>query len=224
MLNVVPPQYIPWLKEAVVAATQDAVDADCLFPERSIFEEDTVRATYHLRLAEILLRRPKEDPRSNVTVVCLPSFEVEWAIRIRGSTQIGFTAILTEADEKIFCHRDSCSIQVRTKHKVIDSPLAERLSDVWKKVLQRTRHPKRGRLGRDGVSYHFAYSGPDVGSLAGRTRSPETTTMPGRLVAITHALRTYLEASEKETDQAHGELDRCIAELEGPDGNVAHIS
>jgi hypothetical protein len=213
MLDALPPEALPRLKEAVVAAAQDAVDADCLCPEESVLQENTVIATYYLRVAEVLLERSAARPRPGLTVVCLPSFEVEWALRVRGSAKIGFTAILTEAEEKIWCHVAPRSIQVRAKQKALDAGLGEALCEVWKQVLLRTRHPRRGRQGLDGVSYHFACSELGVGSLAGRTWSPESATVPGRLVAISHALREYLEASEAETEQVRGKLDSCIAEI-----------
>jgi hypothetical protein len=214
MLDALPPDALPRLRDAVVAAAQDAVDEDCLYPEESVFRENTVSATYYLKVAEVLLERSAGCPRPNLTVVCLPSFEVEWALRVR-SAKVGFTAILTEPVEKIWCHPDPRSIQVRVKERALETELGGALSSVWKKVLIGTRHPRRGRLGLDGVSYHFACSGPDVGNMAGRTWSPERTTVPGRLVAISHALRAYVEAGAEQIEGMRENLGSCLAEIQG---------
>jgi len=213
LLAALPPEKLPLLKEALLVAAQDAVDADCLSPEESVFQEHAVSTGYYMEVAKILLQRSAARPRPAITVVCLASFEVEWALRVRGSAKIGFTVVLTEAEEKIWCHADPRSIPVRVKQKSLETPLGESLCDIWKRVLHRTRHPKRDRIGRDGVSYHFACSVPGGWRLAGRTWSPERETIPGRLVAISHALRAYLEANEEESSQAREHLDSCIALL-----------
>src|SRR5262249_32549612 len=121
ILDALPSEAFPWLKEAVVAAAQNAVDADCLCPEVAVFQENTVSAAYYARVAEVLLERSAARPGPRLIVVCLPSFEVEWALRVRGSAKSGFTAILTEPEEKIWCHPDPHSIEARAKQKALDA-------------------------------------------------------------------------------------------------------
>ncbi len=202
---------IPWLEEAIKEA---AVDAECLCPEESPFQERPIRAAYHLRVADVLLAPSAGRSRAYKTqVVCLPAFDVEWAVRVCGSAKIGFTAILTKPDKQIWCHPEPQAVQVRTTQRPLDTSLAESLFAIWRRVLFRTRHPSQSRGGRDGVSYHFVYSGAWSVDLAGWTWSPPSGTIPGKLVALSHVLRDFLEASEEVEEQLRGELNSWIAKL-----------
>jgi hypothetical protein len=197
LLDFCPKEAIPSLRQAMATAAQDAVDAESLAPEESVLQESPVATSYLFHVAEVLLERSAGAPLPGLTVVCLPSFKEEWAVRVRGSPVIGFKAILSEAMEKIWCHPEPGSIQARVKERALHDALAQGLCGVWKKVLLGTRHPRRARLGLDGVEYHFGYRDTVSGQLAGYTWSPEKTTVPGKLVAVSHALREYIDSDHE---------------------------
>jgi hypothetical protein len=48
-------------------------------------------------------------------------------------------------------------------------------------------------MGNDGVYYHFAYWVVGNHPLAGKTWSPEETTVPGKLAALGHNLKDYVQ-------------------------------
>ncbi len=64
---------------------------------------------------------------------------------------------------------------------------------------------------------------PPAGKLAGRTWSPERATVPGKLVALSHALRAYLDAAEDGAERLREELDSYIAAAGGMGGMLSPL-
>src|SRR5262245_56650460 len=97
ILENTPPSAIEFVNEGLRFAAQMEEDDEYLWPEASPFAEGSIDSYYYSRVTQVLLESSNERPRPTATVVCLPSFEPEWAIRIRGSAIIGYSDELTEA-------------------------------------------------------------------------------------------------------------------------------
>jgi hypothetical protein len=85
--------------------------------------DNMVRKSFDPRQPAIMLTRGEE----RVLDIGVPAWSTESqkakAIRrVRGSAKIGFTAILTEVEEKIWGHADPRSIQVRRKTGTFTAP------------------------------------------------------------------------------------------------------
>lgn len=99
--------------------------------------------------------------------------------------------------------------------RLIEAPLASELAAllcaVWQKMLLRVRHPKSSGIGMDGVTYHFASQWPGARFMAGMTWSPDKQTAPGKLVALSHLLCQYTEATDTERRKLVGAIHQAAA-------------
>ena len=153
-----------------------------LVPIESPFE---LGSHYLPSLREKLL--PDIGATVNATMVCLPSFDANWSVRIFGSDDGGYGAAVTVEDW-------SSEQDVTTKSANIDSSLASELAGAWCKVTARTKLSSSESFGLDGVTYHFLANDPRLGRLSGRTWSPDPDTTPGHLVSLGKSLRWYVES------------------------------
>ncbi len=131
-------------------------------------------------------------------LVCLPSFQPEWALWVVGARRVGFWVLLVEADRTIwhFTHREletPDSVPLKKRYSELSLELGVAVCDIWSRVLSQTRYPEKRTMGCDGVSYHFAYSKAGIASTAGTTWSPPEGTIPGQLVALSDTLREYVQ-------------------------------
>jgi hypothetical protein len=210
VMRNLPADLVQCVKDGLERAVRQTRDNEYLRPEDTPFQENPIGPAYFLRVAELLLRGSPGLRHPVVTVVCLPYFEVEWALRIAGSDRIGFLAALTEPAERIWCHQASSTIPVRQTQSPIDRDLAVSISQVWKRMLLRTKHAEHASVGLDGVSYHFVYWGSDTGKIGGCTWSPNQETVPGRLVALSEALRAYVKAQSGPDDRLRQSINGHI--------------
>jgi hypothetical protein len=183
-----------------------------LLPEESPFCINAASAHYYRSVAALLIGNKREKRFANASVICLPSFEPEWAVHLYGSEIIGFRLICSEPSSLIAHTSDTSSITVLEREVFIAADMANVISETWRIVLTHTRHSSDHNCGRDGVSYHFASK-----QMAGRIWTPPATTVPGKLVDLSHALRDFVRATESERVQ----LRECIIHQASSLGPIA---
>jgi hypothetical protein len=169
---------------------------DQLYPEESPFTQAKWHAAYQMAVCELLC--PDDNGRHIASVVCLPSFENEWAVCIRESQHMGCSATLTTADEQISANLElGGKLPSVTKVSVpLSQTMAGLIADVWKRMLRTVSYKIRGPTGLDGVSYHFWMHQSVQGPMSGYTWSPRPETASGRLVVFSETLRGYILAPE----------------------------
>lgn len=160
-------------------------------------------SSYELKVARTLLEPIELEARGEgykeiASLVCLPSFEPEWAVWVAGERKTGFSALLTEAKGNNWYSTLTAEMQfsvapVRMYQHQLPTDRAGAICDIWKRILAQTRYPQKSALGCDGVDYHFAYWGVGSPPLAGKVWSPEETTVPGKLADLGQTLTDYVK-------------------------------
>ena len=136
------------------------------------------------------------------SLVCVPTFEPEWALLVVGERKAAFWVLFVEAQKSLWYSTNNwysakgdpeipSPPPVEIHRNELNPSLAGAVCDIWSRVLLQTRYPQEPLDGCDGVTYHFAYSGKGKLAMAGKTWSPEEETVPGKLVGLSHALRDY---------------------------------
>jgi hypothetical protein len=120
MLDRLPPDLIGVVKKAVALDNRRAADNECLQPEASPLDWLDVFARYYRNVAGLLLEPDKPRREDLISVVCLPSFQVEWALRLLGSERKGHSLALSVAEAQIWSYRGTSPIAVKRS----ESPLA----------------------------------------------------------------------------------------------------
>jgi hypothetical protein len=156
---------------------------------------------YELNVARTLLEPIELAARGEgyneiASLVCLPSFEPEWAVGVAGDRKTGFSVLLTEAEKHIWYstlkpEMQSSEAPVRMQQCQLPTDRAGAMCDIWRRILLQTRYHEKSKLGCDGVFYHFAYWRVGSAPLAGKTWSPEEATVPGKLAVLGHTLKDY---------------------------------
>lgn len=209
VLKRVPSDLLGVVRRGIKLDNQWAADNECLRPGGSPFDPMHFWE-YYRDVAAALLEPDVLARRGLMSVVCLPSFQVEWAIRLLGSEKKGCTLALSVAETQIWSQICSSQAKVPVAVRRLEAPLPAELAavlcEVWRKMLLRVRHPTGGGIGLDGVTYHFACHGPGTQIMAGKTWSPRGQTAPGKLVALSRLLYRYVE----ETDTGRCELAESI--------------
>lgn len=193
-----------------------------LLPEESPFFAAPAIAQYYTSISTTLLG--SENRPGVASVVCLPSFQPEWALRLVNFGKSGFRLLLNEAASSIWYCPDRASVAVEVREASVDSELSDAIRAVWNKMLSLTRHRKHGGVGLDGINYHFTFMSEARGWLAGKIWSPEEGTSPGKLVSLSHALRSFVRASASEQEGVLMEIRDRIAWFEtmGKPGDSAN--
>lgn len=210
VLERLPPNLLEAVKRGIRLDNQRAPGDECLRPEASLFQT-TIISDYYRRVAAALLEPDLPKSQGLLSVICLPSFEVEWAMRLLGSEKKGYTLALSVAERQIWFSQANVPIAVRRLEAPLMAELGSLISEGWRKMLLRVRHPETGHMGLDGVTYHFACHGPGVGFMAGKTWSPDSTTAPGRLVTLSHLLYRYVEETDAVRHDLVGEILQSAA-------------
>jgi len=163
-----------------------------LLPEQSVFFQNPVSTQYHTAVAALLLDSVNAKRLVVCGVVCLPSFEREWAVRLlQERKQQTFCILLTQAGQPIWPPSPTELYNVTNHEAEIPGDDAQAISDVWKKMLFETRHASECPLGLDGETFHFFCQG----GMEGKTWSPKQNTAPGKLASISLLLREYALAT-----------------------------
>lgn len=180
-----------------------------LEPENSPFSSTGGAAisSYEVMVARALVEPMELQVRGQgcreiASLVCLPSFKPEWAVWVAGDRKTGFSVLLTEAGENIWYRalraEMPLSSAVRMQHGRLPIDRAEAICDIWRRILSQTRYPKESRMGNDGVVYHFAYWVVGNPAQSGKTWSPGMTTVPGKLAALGHSIKDYVQDPENQ--------------------------
>ena len=183
---------------------------------------------YEVLVARALLERAELESRLVATgrkdkeiasLVCLPSSRPEWALWVVGTRETGFSLLLNEYEVSIWLLLRSgqgpLPTQVVKRQRPMAKDLAAKICEIWKKALSQTRYPEQPRgFGLDGESYHFGYWKVRAHPMAGRTWSPEETTVPGKLVALGRVLKDYVQDTAESDQQIIGRIAKHIAWFE----------
>lgn len=202
VLGRLPQKLVATVKDGIGRFYSEITDSEFLRPERSPFESVDIFDRYYRNVAEMLLESNSNKRRGILSVACLPSFEVEWAVRLLGSEKNGYSLALNVAETKIWNSSHTPQIVVKRADAAIPAEHASLVIHAWQSMLLRVRHCPTGSAGLDGVTYHFGCHGPGAGWMAGKTWSPDEISAPGKLVALSQLLYQYVEASE----QLRGEM------------------
>ena len=192
--QIVPATWKERLDECIAAHSRQILDAECLEPEYSPFDLGELLIKYHREVAAVLFVSPSQ-PSSHyrLSVVCLPSFDVEWAVRLLWPKRGDPSLVLTIAERKIWLGESEANTPVALHRAPLPTDMAGQIAEIWDRMLCRTRFPETSGMGLDGVTYHFSN-----GAMAGKKWSPNPETAPGRLAELSHNLRDYCEAEEKQ--------------------------
>jgi hypothetical protein len=209
LLSQLPVELHGTVKRGISLDNQQAADDECLRPEDSPLDPLCNFGEYYRKVTETLLESDESERRSILSVICLPSFQVEWAVRLLGSERSGYLLSLSVAETQIWCHSATTPVAVNCLEVPLSRELAALMGVVWRKMLLCVRHPQSCRLGKDGVTYHFACHDLGVGFMAGKTWSPNRQTAPGRLVAFSHLLYRYVEQDEAERTRLADEIQQA---------------
>ena len=207
----VPTTWKDRLAECVAARAQQLTDSECLEPEDSPFESAETHGQYYRDVSERLFTSPAaSSTHYRLSVVCLPSFDVEWAVRLLWPKRDDPSLVLTVAAYKIWREESDTALNasVLLHRAPITAELAEQIGRIWDHMLRRTRFPQNGGLGLDGVTYHFANRW-----MAGKKWSPQPDTAPGRLVELSHRLRDYCEADADRRPALLGQVQQMTREF-----------
>lgn len=186
------------------------VNHDHLEPEDSPFVPRGVLSRYNEAVVE-LLQAVRPSRYALVSVVCLPSFECEWSLWLFGSRFDEHRLELRVADVPIWpCEGDLPTVTRREAPVAAD--VAQGIVDVWTWMLRRVRHPDEPGMGLDGVTYHFTTNARGAG-MAGQIWSPEANTAPGRLVALSEALRRFVESGGARTGAMANDVRKTLTYL-----------
>jgi hypothetical protein len=212
VLQKLPAELVEPSKDGFALGRHAAADREYLEPEDSPFGQ---HSAYYENVGLLLLKPEANRKPRLLSVVCLPSFEAEWALELFGSSATGYGVVMRVAEERIWTSRAPSAINVRRSEGRLPSGVAERACAVWRSMLQRTRFPEVGICGLDGVTYHFQCHLRGAGRMAGKVWSPDRNTGPGRLVALSHALVNYAKADESAREAALAEIDEYLQWFEG---------
>jgi hypothetical protein len=198
LLASVPSTLAAAIKAAIALGNSSAADDEHLEPEDSPFDRcDQQTAAYYEAIAGHLLKGHEHQRYTLLSVVCLPSFEPEWALLLLKSRFSDHFLALNAATDKLWSNPTS-TIAVERLQAPIPSDLAATVCGAWESMLRRTRHHEKTRLGLDGVNYHFATYAPELTSMAGKVWSPNDETSPGKLVELSHLLYKLVKHGEDE--------------------------
>lgn len=205
VLEVIAPEHHPLITAGHREALQRRADEDCLQPEWSPF--DLLSQSYHQRLAGLLLNTSSDERLvTRFSVVCLPSHQTEWSIRLLWSWRPRLPIstprlVLLRADQSIWAAGGK-SVEVSHDEVEIAEPFANRLERLWEKMLLSTRASRHVGTGLDGVTYHFAHR-----QRAGQTWSPRPHTRAGQFVEVAHTLARFTTAGDAEGPRIEAELN-----------------
>lgn len=176
----------------------------------SPFEIVPVIASYHLSVSRSLIYGHMIHQKHVATVVCLPSFSPEWAIRVCGAPESDYSVVLTETATSLWCCAKPTEVPVTIRERPICPKIAHSIEVIWIALLRDVRQPDDLAFGLDGETYHFSFSAPFHGFLAGMTWSPRSETPAGKLVTLTQALRDYVQADSQSSDGHTGLICELI--------------
>jgi hypothetical protein len=206
LLERLPSNLLEVFKRGIVLDNHQAMGNEHLQPEDSPLDRLSYREKYYQMVSDALLEPELIQRRGRIRVVCLPSFQVEWSLRLLGSVKKGFSLVLSVAETQIWSCQPGAPVAVKVMEAPLPTDLAVQVCDVWQKMLLRVRHRESISIGRDGTNYHFACDTP---GMAGKIWSPGSSTAPGKLVALSHLLYKYAEQEDAVRNELLGEIRKA---------------
>jgi hypothetical protein len=190
-----------------------ALAQDHLEPEEGLLAADELHWDYAKRIRDVLLKDSASDYLARM--VCLPSFEPEWAVTVvredgpRRDDSITYFVEYVVVEKQLWPpgNRAAQNARVRKFRAVLDSETAGSLNAIWGRMLRSVRFPDELQTGEDGENYHFsgfispiaAGGGAFPGTsdrAEGKIWSPEEGSLCGEFVGIGVELKTYALAQE----------------------------
>jgi hypothetical protein len=212
LLERLPTDLVGIAKRGIALDNQEAADHEFLRPEASPFDAIAKSDHYYRHVAAALLEPGDDEHPVLLSVVCLPSFDPEWALRLLDK-ESGYSLILNRAETQIYgslWDPQPAAVAIRREQAILSQALAAELRVAWRKMLRRVRHAERAVFGADGETYHFTCWERGMGCMAGRTWSPEPETAPGRLVALSHLLSRYVVADDEQRTGLSDEIRQSV--------------
>lgn len=212
------------LTASAPAATGGAFDSDhpeYKTPHLEPYSPDAfgVISGYHAAVQRMILDRFVGSPY--VRLVVLPSFEREWAVDVAEpldeSSEVRFVEATAEIWPTLWPGAEKRQITGKEVSFKIPASLASEIRAGALRELRGVRYPeKQDVLIADGVSYFVAAFEQGLGTLQGRTHSPQLGTGPAALAKVAESLRRLALASDDERASTETELRGAAAALSTP--------
>ncbi len=178
---------------------------------------------YHLKLREVLMTKAPHGPP--VQLLILPSFHPETLVTLYATTErvgpwkqverTGFEAQVVRPSESIWEHRGAADeVKCTVAKRQVSGEIAERLTDLWRGMLLRTRHSSDRKVHLDGVSYYFTSWKENHGTWSGMADNPAEGSRPYVLAEIGKSLIEYVEADSAAEKEALSLLTKQMDALE----------
>jgi hypothetical protein len=164
------------------------MQSDHLVPSQSFITYQGVLLDYQYAVAKSLLSEIEVTSPVVITIVCCPSFQVEWAIRLHGRERKGFRLTSSVAREPIWPACKPALVQVTFNAVEIPDLLATATIDEFRRLARKCQQPAGPRIGVDGVTYHVACRMADHSSICGSTWSPAPGTEMDRMTELARTL------------------------------------
>lgn len=195
----------------------DSRAQDHLLPERGVLNEQ-LGLDYLKSVRDVLLK--DSAPHYRARVVVIPTFQMHWAVTLtyEGDDPPAYFVEYVVSEGK----RSPNEAGVRKIKAPIDREAAEAVQQVWFRMLREVHYPEKAVGGQaDGVTYHFSRFVPYLsedpkappGWEAGQIWTPDPASMPGRLVALSEALRAYASARHKERARLQESISKQANDL-----------
>ena len=200
-----------------------ALAQDHLEPEDSLLAADELDWDYARKVRDVLLKDTAS--HSLARMVCLPSFQPEWAVSVvredgpGRNDPINYFVEYVVVDKPLWPPGNNASqnAKVKTFRAELDFETAGALSAIWGRMLRSVHYPEEPHIGvLDGEGYHFsgfipanARGGGASGAFnaapeqpgQGQIWSPDEDSVCGRLVAIGEELKSYALTQEPDDRQ-----------------------
>jgi hypothetical protein len=199
---------------------------DHLEPDISVLGGSPGKPRYDMALREALGEIFEFDIA--VRMIGMPSFVPEYAVGLRKTALMNGTRYRVVA---LTLAKPITSIQPVTIDKngqlhapplpwkrdltrcetSINDSAGERIVEVWRKMLMRTRYSQQNARGTDGATYDFSMFVLGLGDLSGNVWLPERNSGTGTLVALANEM---YDICTKQKGASMDKLEKLTAELE----------
>jgi hypothetical protein len=153
---------------------------------------------------------------------CFPSFKPVWTVGViefpdsafklvAAKSNKPFTTIMLDLHQKkrTFLSKNT----IKYWEKDISSLEVIALIHIYFKMVSESRYDSVGRVGLDGETYHFFALDRNIGSRAGRTWSPDSSSIAWLLTKLSFALFEYASADKTEEAASLSCLRNKISEF-----------
>lgn len=167
---------------------------------------------YHVRLRQVLGQKAPDD--CVLQFLAMPSFEPETLLSLHRVGQ-GYEVQVLSPKEQIWGSKTPVEqIECTEARKGFPAATAERLREVWKQMLRRTRYSEAPPTTLDGISYAFLNLERGVGrDWSGGTSNPLPGTRPNVLAQIGEDVIAYVRADAAAEQALLTKVDTALAQL-----------